>query len=388
VKTPHLEALASEGVLFRNSFAQAPWTKPSFATLFTGLYPSEHGAVAKATALRQDVPTLAQLLNAHGYYTKGFANNRNIIPSEGFGKGFDEYDYLEPNLIFGARPSSTEMALYEILRRIHTRLLSGAIIIENFYEPGEGVSRAVLEWLDGPKRPLESPLFLFMHYMDPHDPYMDADRAGVGYAMIELGFHPDATHYLEPMRAAYLDEIEHVDRCLGDLVEGLDTRGLYDEAVIVVAADHGEEFYDHEGWWHGETLYEEQLHVPLIIKLPHSRLGHTVRTGLARHIDVAPTLLDLAGVPIPETMRGQPLFDRVISSTQTLSFAERHFGGYTLRSVRSEAAKFVTARPGGKPQFFDLECDLKEQHPQAEPEGTEAMRLKEEMMQFEKSIQR
>ena len=388
VSTPHLDALASEGVVFRNSFAQAPWTKPSFATLFTGLYPSEHGAVGKATPLRQDVPTLAEVLNANGYYAKGFANNRNIIPSEGFGKGFDEYDYLEPNLIFGARPSSSELALYEVLRRIHTRLLSGAILVENFYEPGEGVNRSVFDWLDGAERPGGKPLFLFLHYMEPHDPYMDADRPGVGYAMIELGFRPDAAHYLEPMRAAYCDEIEHMDRCLGALLEGFKSRGLYEDAVIVVAADHGEELYDHAGWWHGETLYEEQLHVPLIIKLPRGRLGGTGWTGFARHIDMAPTLLELAGAPVPETMRGQPLFDRPVSCAENLSFAERHFGGYTLRSVRSEATKFITARPGGKPGFFDLESDPKERHPQTEPEGAQAMRLKEEMTQFEKLVQR
>lgn len=388
VTTPHLDALASEGVVFRNSFAQASWTKPSFATLFTGLYASEHGAVGKATPLRQDVPTLAQVLNANGYYTKGFANNRNIIPSEGFGKGFDEYDYLEPNLIFGARPSSSELALYEVLRRIHTRLLSGAILVENFYEPGEGVNRSVFDWLDNAERPGGKPLFLFLHYMEPHDPYMVAGRPGVGYAMIELGFRPDAAHYLEPMRAAYCDEIEHMDRCLGALLEGFKSRGLYEDAVIVVAADHGEELYDHAGWWHGKTLYEEQLHVPLIIKLPHGRLGGTGSAGFARHIDIAPTLLELAGAPVPETMRGHPLFNLPVSSAENLSFAELHFGGYTLRSVRSEATKFITARPGGEPRFFDLESDPKERHPQTELEGTQAMRLKEKMTQFEKLVQR
>jgi arylsulfatase A-like enzyme len=105
--------------------------------------------------------------------------------------------------------------------------------------------------------------------------------------MIELGFHPDPDRFLFPMRDAYMDEIEHADRCVGSLLDGLRARGLYDDALIVVTADHG------------ETLYEEQLHVPLIIKLPGNHQAGAVNTGFARHVDLVPTLLGCAAIPVP-----------------------------------------------------------------------------------------
>ena len=375
-RTPHFEALAADSVFFPNSFSQAPWTRPSFGTLFTGLYPSTHGAVVKAAVLSDRWTTLAEVLRQRGYYTQGFANNRNIAATLGFGQGFAEYVFLEPDMILGARPSSFRLALYEVLRRVH-RLFVPSIEVTSFYQPSEAVNDAVFEWLQAYLATGRAPFFLFVHYFDCHDPYMAAGQDGVAYALINLGHHPSSKHYLSPMRRAYADEVERVDRSLGALMERLRAQGLYDDAVIVVTADHGEELYDHDGWWHGQTLYEEQVHVPFIVKLPQNRRAGTVDPRLARHIDMMPTLLDLAGAEIPEGLPGRPLFaeGEVKDEPVTSSLAERDFGDYVLRSLRNEQYKIIVGHPASLPKLYDLIADPGETHDLSGTRRTEMERL-------------
>jgi arylsulfatase A-like enzyme len=148
------------------------------------------------------------------------------------------------------------------------------------------------------------------------------------------------------MRKAYIKEIEYLDRYLGLLFEQLKQRGIYDDSLIVLTADHGEEFYDHEGWWHGKTLYEELTHVPLMIKLPQNAMGGQTNTGIARHVDLAPTLLQYAGVEQGAMMTGQPLFtpaNEFANAGVGYSFAENSFEGNILQSVRSDATKLIRA---------------------------------------------
>lgn len=369
--TPNLDAFACDAIRFSRAFTQAPWTKPSFATIFTGLYPDSHRATSKSAALPLEVTTLAERLRDAGYYTQGFANNPNISVIFQFDQGFVEYVDLKPNLYFGASYSASKLSLYEVLRRVrqkaYEKLRHGKIDVADFYQPAEVVTATALDWLDTPNRTSQVPFYLFLHYMEAHDPYMDWSRPGVGYARVRME-HPDPDRYLTLMRDAYRQEVEHLDRYLGELFEGLRARGLYDDALIVLVSDHGEEFYDHGGWWHGQTLYDELLHVPLFIKLPKNLSGGAVDDTFARHVDLAPTILSLAGIPVTGDLPGTPLLDSSGTPTSRavgFIYAENDFEGNTLQAVRSADAKIIHANPDNSRnlapvEFYDLIKDPKE----------------------------
>jgi arylsulfatase A-like enzyme/uncharacterized membrane protein YbhN (UPF0104 family) len=362
-ETPALAAFATDSLVFQHCFAQASWTKPSFATLFSGLYPEAHTATTKTSALPSDVTTFVEALEAGGYYTKGFANNPNITATFNFHQGYTDYVDLEPHRHLGATVSASKLTIYEVIRRLKRK-----VVVTNFYQPAEVVTKQALTWLDGQERPSDTPFFLFLHYMDPHDPFMDWENPGVGYAR-RNNSNPDKDTFLDKMRHAYCLDIEHMDKHLGALFDGLRQRGLYGDTLILFVADHGEEFYDHEGWWHGQTLYDELVHVPLIVKLPGNALAGTANTDLARHIDVAPTLLHFAGVAKPEAMTGMTLVDGAGVFTNngiTYTYAENDFEGNVLQAVRTPISKVITAnedngRDLAPVEYYNLVEDPKEQ---------------------------
>ncbi|MDX9972381.1 MAG: sulfatase-like hydrolase/transferase [FCB group bacterium] len=378
IETPALQAFAQDGVVFERCFAQASWTKPAFGSIFTGLYPESHTATGKDSALPGTVTTFAEALQKNGYYTKGFANNPNITASLHFDQGFASYVDLRTNLYFGASPSASNLSLYRILRVVRVRVMDrlgrlpvvgkrmAGMDVRDFYQPGERVNEEVFRWLDSPQAPKDRPFLLFVHYMDPHDPYFDRD-SGKAYARAQNA-HPDADKMLEPMVKAYYDEIEYTDFSFGLLLEGLKRRGLYDNNVILFTADHGEEFHDHQGWWHGDTLYDEQIHVPLLMKLPAGTEAGNTAPDLVRHIDIAPTLLRLAGLePAPE-MQGKPLFTPqgglAVANTEYV-YSQVDFEGNILEAVRTPETKLIRANPGNPRglapvEYYDLAQDPKE----------------------------
>jgi arylsulfatase A-like enzyme len=146
---------------------------------------------------------------------------------------------------------------------------------------------------------------------------------------------------------------------VGAFLDGLRERGIYDDALIVFTSDHGEEFFDHGGWWHGQTLYDEVLGVPLIVKLPGNEAAGTARDDLVQHVDLAPTLLALAGAPVPEAMQGRPLFGGDAAAPPV--YAHNDFEGNLLRAVRTPAMKLIEAETAQSRDLAPLELyDLRE----------------------------
>ncbi len=358
--SPHIDALAADGVLYRRMFAQASWTKPSFATILTSLYPSSHTAIYKHSRLPQGVTTLAEVLHWAGYSTAGIANNINIAPSFGFDQGFDTYTFLEPSYPLGANSASSQLTFYQLLRRVYFRFSGSHLRVEHFYQDAATVTDAALSWLAEHR---DERFFLFLHYMDPHDPYMEHPYSGVGYDRAS-DQHPDPA--LAPTFSALYDgEIRYLDAHLGELFTWLKEAGLYDDALIVFTSDHGEEFQEHGGWWHGQTLYGEQIEVPLVIKYPGGERAGTEVEEFARSLDIAPTVLDVAGLPIPASWQGRTLWSE--SEPPTWVFAEEDHEGNILRAVQWGDQKIMEANPGnprGLPErsLFDLSTDPDEQH--------------------------
>jgi arylsulfatase A-like enzyme len=358
-ETPHIDALAADGLRYAEMTTQASWTKPSFATIFTSLYPSSHTATGKPHRLPLAVTTLAEVLAAGGYHTGGYADNPSISPAFGFDQGFADYLYLEPSYLFLGNESASQTALYQILRRVWAMLSGQRIYVQNFYQDAAVVNRHALDWLQANKG---TRFFLFLHYMDPHDPYLEHPYNGVGHARAS-DQNPDPA--LAPTLSRLYDgEVRYLDEHLGQLFDWLRDEGLYDDALIVLTADHGEEFQEHGGWWHGQTLYQEQIAVPLIVKLPGNAQAGSVVTDLTRSLDIAPTILDVVGVPAPDAMMGQSLVGD--AEPPAYAFAEEDHEGNVLHTLRTPTHKLILANadnPRGLPteELFDLSADPREQ---------------------------
>lgn len=370
-----LARLAADGVRFERAYAQSSWTRPSVATILSSLYPSQHGAIRKMDPLPDGVVTLAEALRDEGYWTAGIVSNINLAPIFNFQQGFSEYEYLEPEFYFGASDSSTRLAIYKGLRVARERLFGSYMYFSNYYQDAGVVGERVRAWLD--EKPPE-PFFLLIHYMDPHDPYFEIPYSGHGVARV-TNSNPSADRAAE-LKALYDQDVAYLDRHLSGMLADFHGRGLYENSVIVLTADHGEEFQEHGGWWHGTTLYEEQLHVPLIIKRGREATPGALRSGLARTLDIAPTLMAAAGLRVPREFVGVDLFSRAAQRAGDLAYAEEDLEGNVLTALHVADWKLVTANEnnprGLQPlELYDLAQDPLEKRNLADERPQEVARM-------------
>lgn len=360
--TPRLDALARESHLYLQAVAAAPWTRPSFASLLTSTVPCTHQTSRKADSLPDELDTVAEVLQAHGYTTGAFVNNINVAASFNFGQGFDTFEFMRPTLPFRSE-ASFRLTLFQTMRLLRERYLPGRKRVERFYHDAEAITDVSTEWLS---RHGQSRWFLMVHYMDPHDPYFPHPYDGTGYARVE---HPHpGVEEAGALKRLYEGEVRFWDQHFGRLLDWLAEHGLLDETVIVVTADHGEEFAEHGGFWHGNRLYDEALHVPLLVRLPGggaSRVHDQVRL-----IDLPPTIADLCGAPHGRQWQGFSL-TRGYALRETrdrLALSEGDFEGFLLRSLRDPDWKLIENQ-AGPPEYprparelFYLRDDPGEQH--------------------------
>lgn len=341
--TPHLDAFARDAIRFDQAFSNASWTRPSFASILTGRYASSHGVMAKTDALPDVLVTLAEAYREAGYHTAGVVTNYNVAPYFNFDQGFDDYRYLSPDFVLGADDSAAKLLLVQFLRQRIEGLRDRFLGVRpgTAYQDAPTVNAAVLDAIDA--APSDRPWMVFVGYMDPHDPYYAHPYDGVAYSRAA---HPSpAASEAERLRALYDGEITFWDEHFGALVAELRRRGLYDALTIVVTSDHGEEFGEHGGFFHGTTLYDEQVRVPLFVKLPGARRGGTVVRHWVQSIDLMPTLLRESSIEVPEGVQGGDLFE----GSDRL-FAEESHEGNVLAAVRerrgTDEVKLITANEG------------------------------------------
>ncbi len=267
--TPNLDAMARQGVVFSRAYAHVPLTTPSHATILTGTYPQFNHLDDLGTALAKDIPFLPDILRHHGYQTAAFVGSQVLDPKSaavpGFDRGFDTYDAG-----FHSRQPGED--------RYHSVERRAEVVVDR-----------ALAWIS---QHSHGPFFVWVHLYDPHDPYDPPPPFKARYAA-----------------SPYDGEIAYVDFALGKLLGALRSRGLYEGTLMAVAADHGEAFGEHGEQSHGFFLYDETLHVPLMIKLPGERtagLRIGSRVGL---VDLAPTLLQEVGIEAPVAMQGETLLN-------------------------------------------------------------------------------
>jgi len=337
-------SLGEEGGTTFHGFAHASWTKPSTATLLTSLLPSSHNAMSKPSALSPDVEMISEVLKESGYTTGGIVSNINLAESFGFDQGYDEYHYLGPDYLAFAEESSSKLIIYNIVRAVWFKLNKG-LRFGDFYQDSEVVNGVAFDWLN---RHHDDRFFLFLHYMDVHDPYFEHPYNGNAIARVS-NQHPDES-LAEEMHRLYNGEIEYLDGNIGKLFAEMKRLGIYDDTVIALVADHGEEFFDHGGWWHGLTLYDEQIHVPFLVKWQKGQPAPPKSSvdELARIIDVAPTLIARTGAEVPTSMQGLDLMlDAKGRAAKDLEvFSEEDHEGNVLWSLRTKSMKLIEANPG------------------------------------------
>ncbi len=388
--SPEIDQLAREGTLFRHAFAPASWTKPSIATILTGLYPSTHQAIHKVDKLPDEVLTFPEVLRANGYTTVGFANNVNISPTFNFQQGFSSYRYLKPDLPWLAPEAGAHLVLYRVFLTARGRFSGAPRRPREFYWPAGDVNTETMGWL---RENRARPFFLLAHYMDPHDPYFTHPFDGTSYARIEDP-SPDPA-LAETYRETYEGEIRYMDGEVGKFLAFLKQEGLYENSLVLLTADHGEEFYEHRGWWHGTSLFEEQIRVPLIVKFPKGEGRGVVSDGLAGLIDIAPTVLETAGLSPGPKIQGRSLLAGLRENIQAapFMFAEQNLEGHKLFALRTDRLKWIEANPenprGLPPEsLYDLKEDPRETRDLASNGHSSAQKLAERLQEVHQAALR
>jgi arylsulfatase A-like enzyme len=372
--TPHLDAWAAGGTLFEEAFAQAPWTLPSMATIFTGLYPRGHGVVGRSEQwgapagatdggswayLSDGLPTLAASARSAGISTFGATSNLLISRENNLARGFEHFVELpvSPMPIQWARAPEVNGTFRDWLQ----------------------TNRA---WR----------FFAYLHYMEPHDPYVPTEtnrgtapadmppdvRDGVIRHLarrVETGREAVPAAWQSYLRGLYADEVRAWDRGFAGLLSLLDSAGVAEHTVIVFTADHGEEFLEHGQLGHRKQVFAESVHVPLVVAGPGIPAGR--RPGLVELVDLYPTVANLLGLPTPETLPGRDLL--AANEVSATAFSDTRYGtgagggDVELVAMRTATDTIVWEPEAGTVRRYGRVSDPGERTPIEDDAGTAAL---------------
>jgi choline-sulfatase len=350
VATPHIARLAREGILFERAYAPSSWTRPSVTSMLTGLAPDVHGIKTRDDAASENLSFVAETFRAHGYRTAAIVTNPNVASYYGFDQGWDDFVELFPSDSSTGRPERGGRAA------------------------SDHVTRRAADWIDASSQPF----FLFVLTTDPHHPY-EPPTVFDHYAPSDaartrspLSVNPRRRARMDLWRSKYFGEIAFNDDSLGQLIDHIEDRDLLDHTAIVLAADHGEEFGEHGDAGHGRGLFEETLRVPLIVLRPgEPEPGRRVEQPVPLQ-DVHPTLLGLAGLPIPQGLDGRDLLalgERVAEPIHAVLDVD----GFEGEMLLAPPWKLIVDRGGDRPLragLFDIEADPLERENRAVTEST------------------
>jgi arylsulfatase A-like enzyme len=343
--TPSLDALAAEGTVFDQVVASYNSTTASHMTMLTGVYPALHGVTYHVSSLAKSIPTLAEILSRGGYQTAAVTEDAMITAASGFARGFDSY-------------------------RENRSVLDAAGDVDATFGDGG-------RWLE---HHADERFFLFLHTYEAHAPYKPKGNVLADLAEVPPADRQGPRGRYAENRREYSAEIRYTDRVFGKLVEDLERLDLLDHTVIVVTADHGEEFGEHGKLGHSKTLYDEVLRVPLLVWAPGIVAPGRHVSEQGSLVDLAPTLLDLVGVSVPPGMHGVSLRS-LVSERQTpnesppldeVRFAEGLDDETPRRRIitaRTHDYKWIQFAGEDSPrEIYDLRNDPAETKPRDDPE--------------------
>lgn len=341
VRTPAYDKLAEESVVFDNAYTTAPWTKPSVATILSGLYPSSHGAQTEEAKISSKLLLLSEILQARGFKTGLYSANGYVSDYFGFTQGWDDYVNFP---------------------RLKERTQADNVLPRAF------------EWLKGV--PEEQPFFLYLQTIDPHVPYQTPGRhlslylrsgykgalgktgdAVTGYHLEDfnegkLELTADDRRYLV---RSYYAEITYHDEYFGKFIDELKHADLLDDVLLVVTNDHGEELFDHDKLDHGQSLYDELIRSPMLMRYPALLEPRRYKAPVSI-VDIAPTVLDALGIPPPAHMQGRSLLHAARGGrpvAPAYAVAERQDGS---RAIRFGPYKLILTAENDT-ELYDLRKD-------------------------------
>ena len=318
--TPNIDALAREGVLFKDVHTPVPMTLPAHVSMLTGTLPPTHGLRDNLqNRLAEGSRTLAGLLKARGFATGAVVSTFVLDRQFGLGQGFDSYD--------------------DRFQSVHK-------IGDLSERKGDETTRVARDWLEGHK---DKAFFLFVHFYDPHDPYEPPE--------------PFASQWKDQ---PYEGEVAFADQCVGQVLDKLRQLGLYDSTLIVITGDHGEMLGEHGELNHGFFIYEGALRVPLVMRVPRAQAGPRQVDLPVSLIDIVPTVLSLVGAEVPRELPGvdlsawlagrgagggaRPLYAETVTPT-------RYYGTSSLLGVIADGWKYIETT---RPELYDLRSDPQE----------------------------
>jgi arylsulfatase A-like enzyme len=298
--TPHMDAFAEEAIVFEHAYATSSWTRPVVASMFTARYPSSHTVLDKEDALPAEALTLVEILEADAdTWSFGITTNANISTEVGFGQSFDRW---------GALPDAR--------RRRYPEDRIGLV-------PADEVTAAMLEMLTDERGAAAERTFGFAQFIDPHAPYYpnhaihpadpppEGDYAGSRTGiddMLAAGPEARTDRNIAWLRWLYDGEVAYLDRAFGEFIAALKERDLYEDSLIIVVSDHGEQFFEHGQFAHAKSLYEVEARVPFMIRFPGMPSEHARRIERpVSVVDLAPTVLDALDLPVPDEFEGRSL---------------------------------------------------------------------------------
>ncbi|MDQ7008514.1 MAG: sulfatase [Acidobacteriota bacterium] len=386
--TPALDQMAREGARIETAWAPFGRTTQSVGSLLTGLHPLRHGADGLGMRLPDTVTTLPEIFSRAGYRTAAFVSNVQLRRGRGFEQGCDLYS--NPQARWGSNSAAA-------------------------------ITAEALTWVRA-QREDSSPLFLWVHYLDPHWPYTPEEEFGTVTVDLQAGkdfdlfdavrsgrltkgqviFDADSIlshEEIEKVAQLYQAEVAGTDRAIGGLLAGLKATGLMGDGIVLMTADHGEAMGAHDYWFaHGEYLYDDTLKVPFLVHAPHRVPAGTLIRGNVSLEDVAPTLLDLAGLAPPPDIDGMSLADMLRSGGvhQVVSRPLVHLTDHNLvhpenprRPVSGRAGRWWALREGSwklirmplgggqvREELYDLAEDPEESHNLLAEQSVRAQRMR------------
>ncbi len=394
--TPEIMNLSKNGLFFKRAYSLGSWTAPSITGMLTSTYPLMYGGLLR---IKYPRISLAQVLKNAGYSTGGFVFHPYLSKYYGYSKGFDTYlDSIEnfthedkvshptPVTMRKQRLKSLVTSMKTIIKRnkltkkfairMHLRNLANKIRSGYmFYLPADRINEILLSWIDQ----VNEPFFAWVHYLDTHFPYLpkswDIDE------IIRLNILREKTaklggkispEDLDAIKKLYLDKVKEMDQHVSKLIKELDKkRGLLKDTIIVITADHGEEFYEHGGFHHEVKLYEELIHVPLII------LGGGIKgkiiNKVVSHIDLGPTILDLLEIKKPKEWIGKNLLlsndEIAISEEGQEKHGDANVGSDFRLNLKTKKIaivwrtwKYIYSEKTGTEELYDLSTDPNERN--------------------------
>jgi arylsulfatase A-like enzyme len=409
--SPEIDAFAKDATVFEDCRAVTSWTKPSVASLLTSLYPTLHGCVEQPEVLSPEAETLAETFRAAGWRTAAFVDNPFVSPEFGFGQGFDDFDYVRPNVCISG--TLLGKALFMLAQHVPVgERVRGWFALGEATRRGCGVlHEALLAKVAGAKG---APWFAYVHAMEPHLPYSPSreDAEAMGFPAGAAYYGPPAYNGILPFQKTpapaagiveglvqqYDAEIRGFSRSFGALIEALRARGVLEKTIVVLVADHGEEFHEHGGWTHGHSLHREVTQVPFVLRVPDA-LGPAAKAtrgrrvaGVTTLLDVFPTLLDLAQVRYPrgdETNAGWTLRPQLLPATGRASDAvgervllgELTMQSVGIRSIREGRWQYLLASEPlhEQAELFDDQSDPQHRRDKIEREPLVAGELRGKM---------